>query len=127
MIGIGISRIDVRLLPPGVVNGVVPATLVDVGVLAELHGCVAGGLAERTGVLPDVDGLRAECDPVEGGLVAVLTGHRHLAGEALRCEGATTPPAMPSFSDEHGVDLLFSAVRNCSISVWAFAGSQLSV
>ena len=40
---------------------------------------------------------------------------------------ATTPPAMPSFSDEHRMDSLLFAVRNCSMLVWALAGSQLSV
>ena len=40
---------------------------------------------------------------------------------------ATTPPAMPSFSESTAWTSLLSAVRNCSVSVWAFDGSQLSV
>ena len=50
---------------------------------AQLDGGLAGGLAEQAGVLPDVDRLGAEGDPVEGGGVAVLAGDRDLAGEAL--------------------------------------------
>ncbi len=40
---------------------------------------------------------------------------------------AMTPPAMPSFSTKAMSILLSLAVRNCSIVVWAFFGSQLSV
>src|SRR5579859_1736212 len=39
----------------------------------------------------------------------------------------TTPPAIPSFSDSTASTLLLFCVRNCSISVCAFDGSQLSV
>src|SRR6185436_609037 len=61
--------------------------LAHIGVAAELRRSLARGLAEETRVLPNVDRLRPERDAVEGGLVAVLAGHRHLAGEALRGEG----------------------------------------
>src|SRR5437867_1145483 len=60
-----------------------PADFAWVGVLAELHGRFASGLAEQTRVLPHVDRLRTERDAVQGSLVAVLAGHRHLAREAL--------------------------------------------
>ena len=70
-------------LPPGVVNEAVSADLRDVLVLAQRGSRLAGGRAQQASVLPDVDGLRAERDPVEGRLVTVLTGHRHLAGETL--------------------------------------------
>src|SRR5664280_236095 len=55
----------------------------DVGVGAELGRCLTGSLAEEAGVLPDVHGLRAEGDPVQGGGVAVLARDRNLAREAL--------------------------------------------
>src|SRR2546428_10075690 len=63
-----------------------PADLAWIGVLAQLDRSVAGGLAEQTRVLPYVDRLRTERDAVEGGFVAVLAGHGHLAREALRRE-----------------------------------------
>src|SRR5258706_8040158 len=65
--------------------------LAHIGVTAELHRSLAGTLAEPARVLPDVDRLGAERDAVEGGLVAVLTGHRDLARKALcreRCDYA---------------------------------------
>ena len=38
-----------------------------------------------------------------------------------------TPPAMPSFSEMTASILLLVSGEDCSISFWAFAGSQLSV
>ena len=90
-------------------------------------GCLAGRLAELAGVLPDVDRLRAERDPVERRLVTVLTRNRHLARQALRLERGDDAAGHAVVLREHCVDSLFSAVRNCSICVWAMAGSQLSV
>src|SRR4029079_14187413 len=47
----------------------------------------AGGLAEITSVLPDVDRLVAERDVVEGGGFAVVAGDRDFAVETLGLEG----------------------------------------
>ena len=51
--------------------------------LASLESHLAGGLAERAGVLPHRHGLRAERDAVERRMVAVLAGDRNLSGQAL--------------------------------------------
>src|SRR5438552_8458522 len=80
--------------------------LARVGVLAELNRRVAGGLAEQARVLPDVDGLRAERDAVQGGLVAVLTGYRHLAGEALRGERSDHATGHAIVLRENRIDLV---------------------
>ena len=106
VIGIGSSRIDVTSMPPGVVNGAVPATVAGIGVGAERDGSLAGRRAELTGVLPHAHRLRAERDPVERRLVTVLTRHRDLPARPWASRAAMTPPAMPSFSREHCVDLV---------------------
>src|SRR5256885_4197653 len=81
-----------------------PGDLAEVGALAELHRSLSGALPEGPGVLPDVDGLRAERDPVQSGLVAVLAGHRHLAGESLRGEGRDDPAGHAVVLRQHRVD-----------------------
>src|SRR5204863_133450 len=70
----------------------------DVRRLAQLHRGLAGGLAECTGILPDVDRLRAERHPVEGRGLAVLTRHGHLAGQPLGLERTDGLIAVPSWA-----------------------------
>ena len=87
-------------------NGAVPATAVTSGLAHSCDGGLAGGLAEHAGVLPDVDGLRAERDPVERRVVAVLTGHRHLAGETLGVECGDDATGHAVVLGEHGLDVV---------------------
>jgi hypothetical protein len=77
-----------------------------VRVLAQRDGGLAGGGAELAGVLPDVDRLRAERDAVERRLVAVLTGHGDLAGEALGLEGRDDAARHAVVLREHRVDVV---------------------
>ena len=84
VIGSGFSRVEVTTLFLGVVNGRGARDLGDVLVLAQRRWqprrrpCRARGRPSRRSTV-----CVAEGDVVEGGLVAVLAGHRHLAGEAL--------------------------------------------
>src|ERR1700704_5682688 len=80
--------------------------LAGVGVLAELDRGVAGGLAEQARVLPDVDRLGTKGHAVQGGLVAVLAGHRHLAGETLRGEGGDHATGHAVVLRENRIDLV---------------------
>src|SRR3989475_3696818 len=86
-----------------------PTDLAWVGVLTELDRSVAGGLAEQPRVLPYIDRLRAERHAVQGGFVAVLAGHRHLAREALCGERGDHPTGHTVVLGEDGIDLV--AVR----------------
>ena len=106
MIGIGSSRIDVSSLPPGDSNGAVPATAVMSGFSQSCNGRLAGRRAEQAGVLPDVDGLRAEGDPVEGSEVAVLAGHRNLAGKSLGFERGDDAAGHAVVLGEHGLHVV---------------------
>src|SRR5664280_591963 len=78
----------------------------DVGVGAELGRCLTGSLAEEAGVLPDVHGLRAEGDPVQGGSVAVLARDRNLAREALGRERGDDAAGHAIVLGEDGVNLV---------------------
>src|SRR5207244_7775935 len=70
-----------------------PLDLARIRVVAELHRGLARGLSEQARVLPYVDRLCPECDAVDGGLVTVLAGHRHLTRESLGPERAAHPPS----------------------------------
>ena len=114
--------------PPGVLNVRGAGDLRDVLVGAQGDGGLAGRLAEVAGVLPDVDGLRAEGDAVEGGLVAVLAGDRDLAGEALGLERRDDAAGHAVVLGEHGVDLVVGARSGSApCSSGRSSGFQLSV
>ncbi len=102
--GIGSRKMELTSLPPGVVNDAAPATAAGSGLAHRRDRSFTGGRAERTGVLPDVDGLRAEGDTVERCLVTVLAGHGHLAGEALRFECGDHATGHAVVLDEGDVD-----------------------
>ena len=66
------------------VNFTAPGNRVHRRAVGELRGDFGRVLAEFARVLPDRHGLRAERDAVQRGMVAVLAGNRHGAGQALR-------------------------------------------
>ena len=127
VIGIGVSRIEVILLPPGESNGSTPLTAVSSVPLASWTAASPAVLPSsrasfqtETDWVPRATRLRAAASPSwpETGT---------LPARPCASRAATTPPAMPSFSERTASTLLSAWVRNCSVCVWAREGSQLSV
>jgi hypothetical protein len=122
-----VRRIEVRVFLPGVVNGAVPVTLVTSGLVQSCDGCLAGSLAEESGVLPDVDGLGAEGDRLRAAASPSWPETGTLPARPWAGERGNDAAGHAVVLGETASTLLLLAVRNCSISVWALAGSQLSV
>src|SRR5213594_2691280 len=127
VIGFGVSRIELRLFPPGVLNWAVPLTLVG---SEFLHSWTAASPAvlpssrasfhTSTVCVPSATRFRAALSPSWPD-----TGT--LPASPCAVSAAITPPAIPSFSERTASTLLLFAVRICSMLVCAFDGSQLSV
>ena len=115
------------MLPPGVVNGAVFGTLVT---SLSLHSARAASPAAvpssevffqtLTVWLPRATLLRAAMSPSWPPTAT-------LPASPWPLSAATTPPAMPSFSERTASILLLLAVRICSIWVCATSGFQPSV
>jgi hypothetical protein len=127
VIACGVRKIDVMSFFSGLVNCTTPGTFLMSFSLQSATAASPAALPRRrasfqtsTVWVPSATRLRAALSPS-----CPETGT--LPARPWAVSAAMTPPAMPSFSTKAMSILLSLAVRNCSISVWAFFGSQLSV
>ena len=93
-------------MPPGVVNGAVPATAVGSGLAHSATAASPAVVPSSRESFQTSTVCVTERDPVQCGQVAVLTRHRDLTGQALGIEGGDDAAGHAVVLGEHGVDLV---------------------
>ena len=105
MIGCGFRRSSTTSCPPESGTGQCPGPSRGQG-WRTVRWRIRRRTCRARGVLPHRDGLSTERDTVERGLVAVLTRHGNLAGEALGLERRDDARCHAVVLREHGLDVV---------------------